>query len=97
MASMPTSIRLSPSEKRQIAAAARKRGLTPTAFIKNAALAQSSSPEADFEKLRREVDGIQQKLENEMDYQQAAAAWERHINSGKPARRPEEVWRELGV
>jgi len=86
-----------PSEKRRIAAAARKRGLTPTAFIKNAALALSSSPEAYFERLRREVDGIQQKLENEMDYQQPAAAWERHINSGKPARRPEEVWRELGI
>ena len=97
MASMPTSIRLTSSERRKITAAARKRGLTLTAFIKHAALAQSSSSEVKLEKLSREVAGLQEKLENEMDYRQASAAWERHLFSGKQTRKPEEVWRELGI
>ena len=37
-ATVPTSIRLTPTEKRKIAAAARKRGLSPAAYIKRAAL-----------------------------------------------------------
>ena len=38
-ATIPTSIRLSPAEKKRIAAFARKRGLSPAAYIKRAALA----------------------------------------------------------
>ena len=46
MSYSPTSLRLAPAEKRRIAAAARRRGLTPTAYIKRAALdAASAAPD----------------------------------------------------
>lgn len=41
----PTSIRLAASEKRRIAAAARKQGLTPAKFIKQAALERAAAPD----------------------------------------------------
>ncbi len=41
----PTSIRLAAREKRRIAAAARKQGLTSAKFIKQAALERASSPD----------------------------------------------------
>ncbi len=94
---MPTSIRLTAAEKRRIAAAARKRGLSPTAFIRHAALAQATSPDVRLEELGRTVAEIQERVEDEMDYRKATAAWERHVKSGKPSLKPEEVWRELGV
>jgi hypothetical protein len=40
----PTSIRLAASEKRRIVAAARKQGITPAKFIKQAALERAASP-----------------------------------------------------
>jgi uncharacterized protein (DUF1778 family) len=40
-----TSIRLAAPEKRRIAAAARKQGLTPAKFIKQAALERAATPE----------------------------------------------------
>ena len=94
---MPTSIRLTAAEKRRIAAAARKRGMSPTAFIKHAALAQSTEPDMRLEELGCKVAGMQEKIENELDYRKATAAWERHLKSGKPTLKPEEVWRGLGV
>jgi hypothetical protein len=97
MASMTTSIRLTVAEKRRIAAAARKHGLSPTAFIKHAALAQSTNPEVKLEELGRKVAGMQEQIEDELDYRKATAAWERHVKSGKALLKPEEVWRELGV
>jgi uncharacterized protein (DUF1778 family) len=97
MASMPTSIRLTVAERRRIAAAARKRGLSPTAFIKHAALAQAAGPDIRLEELGRTVAEIQEKIDDELDYRNATAAWERHLRSGKPALKPKEVWRDLGV
>ena len=41
----PTSIRLAAQEKRRIAAAARKQGITSAKFIKQAALERAASPE----------------------------------------------------
>lgn len=40
----PTSIRLAAPEKRRIAAAARKQGITPARFIKQAALERAAAP-----------------------------------------------------
>jgi hypothetical protein len=97
MISMPTSIRLTAAERRQIAAAARKRGLSTTTFIKRAALAQSASPDVKLEELGQKVAELQEKIEDEMDYRNATAAWERHVGSGKRSLKPEEVWRDLGV
>ena len=42
---IPTSIRLSPAEKRRIATLARKRGLSPSAYIKRVALAGPPAPD----------------------------------------------------
>jgi hypothetical protein len=97
MPSTTTSIRLTATERRRIAAAARKRGLSPTAFIKHAALAQSTEPDMRLEELGRKVAGIQEKIDDELDYRKASEAWERHLKSGKPTLKPEEVWRELGI
>ena len=97
MAIMPTSIRLTTTEKRRIATAARKKGLSPTAFIKHAALAQSADPDVKLEELGRQVAGMQEQIEDELDYRKAVAAWDRHLKSGKRALKPEEVWRDLGV
>jgi len=71
--------------------------LSPTAFIKHAALAQSASPDVKLEELGRKVAEMQEKIEDELDYRRATAAWDRHVKSGKPSLKPEEVWRELGV
>ena len=97
MAIVPTSIRLTTAEKRLIATAARKKGLSPTAFIKHAALAQAADPNVKLEELGRQVAGMQEQIENELDYRKAVAAWDRHLKSGKPALKPGEVWRDLGV
>jgi len=50
-ATTPTSIRLTPAEQRCIAALARKRGLSPAAYIKRAALAGPAP--ADISRLSR--------------------------------------------
>ena len=97
MGSAPTSIRLTAAERRRIAAAARRRGLSPTAFIKHAALAQSTSPDVKLEELERQVAVMQARIEDELDYRRATEAWDRHVKSGRPSFKPEEVWRELGV
>jgi len=97
MASATTSIRLTATEKRAIAAAARKRGLSPTAFIKLTALQNTTTPDARLEALRQAIDQLKELVDDELDYRQAAAAWERHLQSGKPLLKSEEAWRALGV
>jgi len=42
-AAVPTSIRLTPAEKKRIAIAARKWGISPAAYIKQAALERTSA------------------------------------------------------
>lgn len=97
-ATHPTSIRLSPAEKRQIAAAARKRGLSPAAYIKRAALAGSASSDlARLSRLEKLTAAILEAVEDELDYHVAVAAWDRHVKSGAKLLKPEDVWRELGV
>lgn len=99
-ATVPTSIRLTPAEKRKIAAAARKRGLSPAAYIKRAALdsaAPAVSNDAKLERLVVLVHQVREAVEDELDYRAAVAAWDRHVKSGEKLLKPEDVWRELGV
>lgn len=98
MASVPTSIRLTPAEKRRIATAARKRGLSPAAYIKRAALAgPSQSDDLKLARLEKLAAGLLEAVEDERDARIGDAAWERHLASGKRLLKPDEVWRELGV
>ncbi len=94
----PTSIRLSPAEKKRIAALARQRGLSPAAYIKRAALAgPAPSDISRLARLEKATASILEAVEDELDARVADAAWERHIKSGSKLLKPEEVWRELGV
>jgi predicted transcriptional regulator len=98
MATSPTSIRLSPAEKKRIAALARKRGLSPAAYIKRAALAgPAPSDISRLARLEKATAVILAAVEDELDYRVAVAAWDRHVKSGAKLLKPEEVWRELGV
>ncbi len=98
MATSPTSIRLSPAEKRRIAALARKRGLTPAAYIKRAALAgPAPSDISRLARLEKATAAILAAVEDEIDYRVVAATWDRHVKSGARLLKPVEVWRELGV
>jgi len=79
-ATLPTSIRLSPSEKRRIAAAARRRGLTPAAYIKRAALAgPAASDDAKLARLERLAASVLEAVEDERDARLGDARWERHL------------------
>lgn len=95
----PTSIRLTPAEKKRIAAAARKRGLTPTAFIKRAALAgaEAQGDDARLAQLERVAIALRDAVEDEIDYRAVTAAWDRHVKSGAKLLTGAEAWRELGL
>jgi hypothetical protein len=80
MASAPTSIRLNPAEKRLIASAARRRGLTLSAYIKRAALAgPAQSSDARLDRLERLAAAALASIEDERDARLGDAAWERHL------------------
>lgn len=97
-ATHPTSIRLSPAEKKRIAALARKRGLTPAAYIKRAALAgPAPSDISRLARLEKATASILEAVEDELDYRVAVAAWEEHVRTGARAYSSEEFKRELGL
>jgi predicted DNA-binding protein len=97
-ATHPTSIRLNPAEKRRIAAAARKRGLSPAAYIKRAALAGSApSDDAKLARLERLAASLLEAVEDERDGRLAKARWENHLKNKTRLYTGEEVWRELGL
>ena len=97
-ATTPTSIRLTPAEKRRIAALARKRGLTPSAYIKRVALADPApTDDAKLAKLEKLAATLLEAVEDELDYRLVVDAWDRHVKSGAKLLKSEEVWRELGV
>ena len=80
MASVPTSIRLTPAEKRRIATAARKRGLSPAAYIKRAALAgPSQSDDLKLARLEKLAAGLLEAVEDERDARLGDARWEKHL------------------
>ena len=95
---VPTSIRLSQEEKRQIAAAARKHGISVAAFIKRAALgAGIKSPDAGLARLEEMAKTLLDAIEDERDYRLASASWENHVRNKTRLLTGEEARRELGL
>jgi hypothetical protein len=97
-ATVPTSIRLTAAEKRRIAIAARKRGLSPATYIKRVALESTQSTitsDAKLERLASLVRSVYDAVEDEIDYRAAAAAWSRHLKSGAKTLSGEEARRAL--
>jgi len=79
-ATTPTSIRLSPAEKKRIAGLARKRGLSPAAYIKRAALAEpAQTGDAKLARLERIAAALLETVEDERDYRLAASRWQDHV------------------
>ena len=77
---IPTSIRLSPAEKRRIATLARKRGLSHSAYVKRAALAgPPASDDAKLARLERLAAALLESVEDERDARLGDAAWEMHL------------------
>ena len=98
-ATVPTSIRLTAAEKRRIAIAARKRGLSPATYIKRVALESTQSSitsDAKLERLATLVRSVYDAVEDEIDYR-AAAAWGRHLKSGAKTMSGEEARHALGL
>lgn len=95
----PTSIRLTAAEKKRIAAAARKRGLSPTAYIKRAALegAQFQTEDARLDKLERISAALREAVMDVVDARDAAAAWDRHVKNKTRLYSSDEAKRELGL
>jgi predicted DNA-binding protein len=94
----PTSIRLTDAEKRRIGAAARKRGISPAAYIKRAALeGVGQSDDAKLLRLESLAAGLLAAVEDERDYRTASSRWESHRKGGTKLYTPEEAKRELGL
>jgi predicted DNA-binding protein len=91
----PTSIRLAPAEKRRIAAAARKQGVSPAKFIKQAALDRAADPSGGA--VTQISLALRELIEDEVD---AALALDRiarqKAGEGK-LYTGAEAWRELGL
>ena len=95
---VPTSIRLSQEEKRQIAAAARKRGISVAAFIKRAALgAGIKTPDVSLARLEKMAKTLLDAIEDERDYRLASESWENHLGNKTRLYTGEELKRELGL
>jgi predicted DNA-binding protein len=91
----PTSIRLAASDKRRIAAAARKNGMTSAKFIKQAALERAASSGGML--LTQITASLKELIEEEVD---AAVAIDRIARRKAGEGRVytgEEAWRELGL
>lgn len=98
MATSPTSIRLTAAEKKRIAALARKRGLTPAAYIKRAALAgPAPSDITRLSRLEKATAAILEAVEDELDARVADARWENHLKHKTRLYTSEELKRELGL
>jgi uncharacterized protein (DUF1778 family) len=94
----PTSIRLSPADKRRIAAAARKHGLSVAAFIKRAALgAGTQPPDTTLARLEQMAQTLLEAIEDERDYRLASGSWEKHLRNKTRLYTGEEIKRELGL
>ena len=76
----PTSIRLSPAEKKRITALARKRGLSPAAYIKKAALAgPDRSDISRLSRLEKATTAVLEAVEDELDARIGNARWEKYL------------------
>ncbi len=78
--SSPTSIRLSPAEKKRIASLARKRGLSPAAYIKKAALEdRDRSDISRLARLEKATAAVLEAVEDELDARIGDARWEKYL------------------
>ena len=76
----PTSIRLSPAEKKRIATLARKRGLSPAAYIKKAALeGPNRSDISRLSRLEKATTAVLEAVEDELDARIGNARWEKYL------------------
>jgi len=100
-ATLTTTIRLTPADKRRIVAAARRAGESPSKFISTAALARATAgtdtPAERLGRLERRAAALQEAVEDEIDVRIGDAVWERHLATGSRLLTGEEVWRELGL
>lgn len=97
-ASVPTSIRLTAKEKTLIASAARKRGLSPTAYIKRTALEGAAAPAVDrLARLEKLAATLREAVEDEIDAREAEAAWAKHASGKTRLYSGEEIRLELGL
>jgi hypothetical protein len=95
---VPTSIRLSQEEKRRIATAARRHGISVAAFIKRAALgAGLKSPDAGLARLEEMAKTLLDAIEDERDYRMASENWDNHIRNKTRLYTGEELKCELGL
>lgn len=79
-ATHPTSIRLSPAEKRRIAAFARKRGLSPAAYMKRAILAgPAPSDIARLSRLEKLTAAVLEAVEDELDARVGDDRWGKYL------------------
>jgi hypothetical protein len=98
MATTPTSIRLTAAEKKRIAALARKRGLSPAAYIKRAALAgPAPSDVSRLARLEKITSALLDAVEDELDARVADTRWEHHLTHQTRLYTGDEVKRELGL
>lgn len=94
---IPTSVRLTSAERRRIAAAARRRGLSVAGYIKRAALFGTQSSDVKLARLERLAAGLLDAVEDERDVRIGDARWERHLKEKTRLYTGEEAWRELGL
>jgi hypothetical protein len=79
----PISIRLNAAEKKRIATLARKRGLSPAAYIKKAALeGPNRSDISRLARLEKATTAVLEAVEDELDARIGHARWEKYL-SGK--------------
>ncbi len=98
IATAPTSIRLTAAEKKRVASAARKRGLTITAYIKRAALEGAAAPAEDrLTRLEQLAATLREAVEDEVDAREAEAAWAKHTANKTRLYTAEAARRELGL
>ena len=92
---MPTSIRLAATEKRRIAAAARKQGVTPAKFIKDAALARATdTPDVHMGQV---MVAVRELIADEVDAAIALDRIERQKSGKGRLYTGAEAWREWGL
>lgn len=97
-ATATTSIPLTAQEKKLISAAARKRGISPTAYIKRTALQGAAAPAEDrLARLEKLAATLREAVEDEIDAREAEAAWAKHTSTNTRLYTGEEVRRELGL
>jgi hypothetical protein len=94
-----TTIRLTPADKRRIAAAAKRQGVSTHKFIVDAVLARTVvAPDDDkLTRLAAMVEEVREAVESELDYRITDSAWQRHLKLKSRLYTPEEARRELGL